>query len=55
MERHEFKASGLSIRITISVGVATCPTEGVESPGDMVRLADQALYRAKQAGRNRVA
>ena len=55
VEQHEFKAGGKTLRITVSVGVATCPSEGVEGPGDLVRLADQALYRAKQAGRNQVA
>ena len=54
VEQHEFKAGGKTLRITISAGVATCPAEGVEGPGDLVRLADQALYRAKQAGRNQV-
>ncbi len=39
--------------ITVSVGVATLDTETME-PGVLVTLADQALYRAKQGGRNRV-
>ncbi|MFN7953043.1 MAG: diguanylate cyclase [bacterium] len=39
--------------ITVSVGVATLATDPME-PGLLVALADQALYRAKQAGRNRV-
>jgi diguanylate cyclase (GGDEF)-like protein len=39
--------------ITISVGVAALvPTDDNDS-GMLVRCADQALYRAKQAGRNR--
>ena len=40
--------------LTISVGVATCypgPGSGVES---LLSAADQSLYAAKQAGRNRV-
>jgi diguanylate cyclase (GGDEF)-like protein len=41
--------------VTISVGVATYPAAGVDSPADLVRRADAALYRAKQAGRNQVA
>ena len=38
--------------VTVSVGVATLAADG--GPADLVREADQALYRSKQAGRNRV-
>jgi two-component system, cell cycle response regulator len=40
--------------ITISVGVAAVE-EGVEDVSALIRAADQALYRAKEAGRDRVA
>ena len=40
-------------RITISVGVAVFPTSG-ESPESVLKAADEALYRAKNNGRNRV-
>ncbi|HEX8071258.1 MAG TPA: GGDEF domain-containing protein [Pyrinomonadaceae bacterium] len=39
--------------ITISVGVATYPGDA-RDPIELIELADTALYRAKQAGRNRV-
>lgn len=39
---------------TVSIGVATYPEHG-DSPEALLRMADQALYRAKQLGRNRVA
>ncbi|WP_049824395.1 sensor domain-containing diguanylate cyclase [Desulfurivibrio alkaliphilus] len=40
--------------LTVSVGVSSLsPT--MENPRQLVALADQALYRAKQDGRNRVA
>ncbi|MEE3168988.1 MAG: diguanylate cyclase [Pseudomonadota bacterium] len=38
---------------TVSVGVANWPDLGQE-PASLLSLADQALYRAKKAGRNRV-
>jgi diguanylate cyclase (GGDEF)-like protein len=40
-------------RITISVGVAAFPSAG-DSPQGVLKAADEALYRAKEAGRNRV-
>ena len=41
------------IPVTISLGVAvSCPEE--QDAGALVRIADQALYRAKEKGRNRV-
>jgi diguanylate cyclase (GGDEF)-like protein len=45
--------TGAVIRVTLSVGIATLGPEH-ETPGDLVSEADEALYRAKQAGRNRV-
>jgi len=42
----------LSIPLTISIGYSTELTDSLE---EMVNNADAALYRAKQAGRNRVA
>ncbi|MGE5554534.1 MAG: diguanylate cyclase [Betaproteobacteria bacterium] len=41
------------IRITISLGICAIPAEGVETPQQFVKAADEALYRAKQTGRNR--
>ncbi len=41
-------------RITISIGAVAYPNPAVQSPVEMVRRADQALFKAKQGGRNRV-
>ncbi len=41
------------VTITVSIGVAEPEESGVD-PEDVIRAADQALYRAKQDGRNRV-
>jgi diguanylate cyclase (GGDEF)-like protein len=43
------------IRVTISVGISACPESDVEGEQDLVRKADEALYSAKESGRNRVA
>ena len=42
------------LTVTISLGVATYPSPLVDSVDSLFRQADEALYRAKQNGRNRV-
>lgn len=39
--------------VTASLGLALFPTHG-QTPRQLIHAADQALYRAKEAGRNRV-
>jgi two-component system cell cycle response regulator len=52
---HAFVAAGAPLRLTASIGVATFPGERVSSIEELFAEADAALYRAKAAGRNRVA
>jgi diguanylate cyclase (GGDEF)-like protein len=47
-------ASGLNIRLTASVGVATLP-DVAASAEELVRAADLAMYRVKESGKNGVA
>ena len=42
------------VRVTASIGVATFPVPSIESAEALLRAADDCLYKAKEAGRNRV-
>lgn len=54
VEEHLFKPNeGQNISISASIGVATV-TENATSAQELVIIADQALYIAKQRGRNQV-
>jgi diguanylate cyclase (GGDEF)-like protein len=48
------KGSDRQVQITISIGAAA-PGEDARDPQAVIKAADKALYRAKKAGRNRVA
>lgn len=43
-----------ALEITLSIGVAALPLPDVTDPQRLLACADQALYRAKNNGRNRV-
>jgi len=54
IERMDIKADGHDLKLTISVGQVTLtPKEGM-IPREIIARADQALYKAKSMGRNRV-
>jgi diguanylate cyclase (GGDEF)-like protein len=49
---HRFlAASGLDVHLTASVGVATMP-DVASSPEDLMRTADEAMYRVKARGKD---
>lgn len=48
-----FELDGTPVRITVSIGVAQWQ-RGMSGLADLMRAADQQLYRAKQEGRDRV-
>ena len=46
---------GKELRATVSIGLANFPSTPCKTLEELVETADKALYRAKNAGRNRVA
>jgi diguanylate cyclase (GGDEF)-like protein len=50
---HRFEKDGVVVRPTISIGVSAYPEDGA-SADLLLRHADEALYRAKKTGRDRV-
>jgi len=53
VQGYEFGEPGQPVKITTSIGVATYPEERVVDGDDMLRVADENLYKAKNDGRNR--
>jgi diguanylate cyclase (GGDEF)-like protein len=53
VEEHVFRFEGVTLRLTASLGVATM-TQALTRPEALLLGADEALYRAKRDGRNRV-
>ncbi len=54
IEKSVFSFEGEDIPVRASFGVASLD-DGVGEHEDLIRLADERLYKAKQSGRNRVA
>lgn len=54
ISQHPIKIKGQECYLTISLGVATYPNSKIKTEMELLKQADEALYRAKQAGRNRV-
>jgi len=52
-ETRPMVAASATVRVTVTIGIG-CGGEGCTA-GDLVRMADEGLYRAKAEGRNRVA
>jgi two-component system cell cycle response regulator len=55
IEQHDFSDTGdQPLHLTVSIGLAAFPDDKVQSAEGFVAVADQALYRAKNEGRNLV-
>jgi diguanylate cyclase (GGDEF)-like protein len=54
IDESEFEFEGKKIHMTISIGVATLAGNNLSDWEAMLKLADNLLYKSKNAGRNRV-
>jgi two-component system cell cycle response regulator len=54
VEKHTFRFEQQSFNLTISLGVAECPTDGSATSLELIKKADENLYDAKRTGRNKV-
>jgi two-component system, cell cycle response regulator len=54
VEEHVYRDDATEIRMTTSAGVAAYPSEAVPDADALLKRADEALYRAKETGRNQV-
>ncbi len=54
IEKQSFNSQGNSLSVTVSIGVAVAPEKGIKDWEALLNAADQAMYRAKKAGKNYV-
>lgn len=54
VEEYPFEYEASQFQVTISIGIAAHSGSKDQSPMDLIKKADDALYAAKNAGRNRV-
>ena len=53
IEEYDFDYNGVKAKVTASIGL-TMNYQEFDSPADILKSADEALYKAKESGRNRV-
>jgi diguanylate cyclase (GGDEF)-like protein len=54
VEKHPFQYEGKSYQATLSAGVAATTGDDALTPTELIRQADEKLFEAKNAGRNKV-
>lgn len=53
MASQTFKHKGKDFKVTVSCGIAEFDPDHIKDPEGLIKVADQALYKAKHEGRNR--
>lgn len=54
LAEHDFAEDGPPLYVTVSIGVSSVTEDGVENAEGLIARGDEAMYRAKNEGRNRV-
>jgi diguanylate cyclase (GGDEF)-like protein len=54
VEHHNFPYEDQNVQITVSIGISHMTAEDPISSEQLLRLADSALYKAKEAGKNTI-
>lgn len=54
IKKHKFKSLKNRRGITVSIGISYCPHPEVQTHDDLISFADNALYEAKNSGRDKV-
>ena len=54
VEQYVYRDEATEVRMTLSAGVASFPSGDIDHPESLIKSADEALYSAKESGRNRV-
>jgi len=49
---HVFAYEQIEVKLTVSIGLAVYPADGIGNEDDLIRAADEACYEAKRRGRN---
>ncbi|MHB8231821.1 MAG: sensor domain-containing diguanylate cyclase [bacterium] len=50
----DYKFTQIDRNITVSIGIASMPDDNINSVDDILKIADDFLYEAKNSGRNRI-
>ena len=53
VQQHNFGDAAVAVWVTLSAGIATFPDDRAADEESLLKLADENMYKAKRAGRNR--
>lgn len=54
VELFKLEYGSYTINYTFSAGICSYPSKAANEPAEMIRVADEALYKAKHEGRNKI-